>query len=62
MTTPKRKGDRRPQRTREALQQAFKEIIKEKGLASRGIWGLEKGFLAMNIQEITERVLIALGH
>ncbi len=61
MTTPKRNVDRRIQRTRQVLQQAFKEIVHEKGLAATGIWGIEKGFLAMSIQDITERANVNRG-
>lgn len=39
MATTKRNEDRRIQRTRQALQQAFKECVHEKGLATTGIWG-----------------------
>ncbi len=61
MTTPKRNVDRRIQRTRQVLQQAFKEIVQEKGLAATGIWGIEKGLLAMSIQDITERANLNRG-
>jgi AcrR family transcriptional regulator len=61
MMTPKRNADRRIQRTRQVLQQAFKEIIQEKGLVARGIWGMEKGLVAMSIQEITERANVNRG-
>jgi len=61
MATPKRNVDRRIQRTRRVLQQAFKEIIHEKGLAATGIWGIEKGLLVMSIQEITERANVNRG-
>ncbi|GHO93795.1 TetR family transcriptional regulator [Reticulibacter mediterranei] len=61
MATPKRNVDRRIQRTRQVLQQAFKEIVHEKGEAVIGIWGIEKGFLAMSIQEITERANVNRG-
>src|SRR5260370_7796052 len=55
MTTPKRNVDRRIQRTRQVLQQAFKEIVQEKGGAGAGNWGGEKGLVAMSMQDITER-------
>ncbi len=42
MATPKRNVDRRIQRTRQVLQQAFKEIVHEKGLAATGIWVLKR--------------------
>ncbi len=61
MTTPKQHRDRRVQRTRQGLQRAFKEIVKEKGLAATGIRGIEKGFLAMSIQDITERANVNRG-
>lgn len=61
MMTPKRNVDRRIQRTRQVLQQAFKEIIGEKGEVVKGIWGIEKGFLAMSIQDITERANVNRG-
>jgi AcrR family transcriptional regulator len=61
MTTPKRKVDRRTQRTRQVLQQAFKEIVREKGEAVTGIWGVEKGLLAMSIQDLTERANVNRG-
>ena len=61
MTTPKRNVDRRIQRTRQVLQQAFKEIIYEKSKAVTGIGGLEKSFLAMSIQDITERANVNRG-
>jgi hypothetical protein len=41
MAAPKRKVDRRIQRTRQVLQQAFKEIVHEKGEAVMGIWGID---------------------
>ncbi len=61
MTNRKRREDRRIKRTRQVLQQAFKEIVHEKGLAATGIWGIEKGFLAMSIQDITERANVNRG-
>jgi AcrR family transcriptional regulator len=61
LTTPKKKVDRRIQRTRQMLQQAFKEIVHEKGEAVTGIWGVEKGLLAMSIQDITERANVNRG-
>ncbi|WP_201366733.1 TetR/AcrR family transcriptional regulator [Dictyobacter formicarum] len=61
MTTQKRSEDRRIQRTRQGLQQAFKEIVQEKGPAARGIGSIEKGFLAMSIQDITERANVNRG-
>src|SRR5215469_18440326 len=61
MTTPKKNVDRRIQRTRQVLQQAFKEIIHEKGLVATGIWGVERGLQAMSIQDITERANVNRG-
>ncbi len=61
MTTLKRKEDRRIQRTRQMLQQAFKEITREKNESVMGIWGAEKGLQAMSIQEITERANVNRG-
>lgn len=59
--TQKRNVDRRIQRTRQVLQQAFREIIQEKSSMARGIWGMEKGLVAMSIQEITERANVNRG-
>lgn len=61
MATPKRQADRRIQRTRHVLQQAFKEVMQEKGFAATGVWGMERGFEAMNIQDITERANVNRG-
>ncbi len=61
MTTPKRRVDRRIQRAHQVLQQAFKDVVQEKGLTSTGIRGIEKGFLAMSIQDITERANVNRG-
>jgi AcrR family transcriptional regulator len=49
MTTPKRRADRRTQRTRQVLQQAFKDIVQA------------KGFAATSIQEIAERANVNRG-
>ncbi len=61
MTSPKKKVDRRIQRTHLLLQQAFKEVIHEKNEGVTGIWGAEKGLLAMSIQDITERANVNRG-
>ena len=61
MSSQKRREDRRIQRTRQACQQAFKEVMHEKGQAAAGIWGTEKGFLTMSIQDITERANVNRG-
>ncbi|GLV60396.1 hypothetical protein KDH_72160 [Dictyobacter sp. S3.2.2.5] len=57
----KRSEDRRIQRTRQGIQQAFKEIAHERGVAARGIGSLEKSFLSMSIQDITERANVNRG-
>ena len=49
MATPERRGDRRMQRTRQMLQQAFIEVAHEKGI------------VATTIQEITERADVNRG-
>jgi AcrR family transcriptional regulator len=49
MVTPKRCVDRRIQRTRQVLQQAFMEVVQE------------KGFAATRIQDITERANVNRG-
>lgn len=61
MATPKRQTDRRVQRTRQILQQAFKEVMQEKGMTDAGVWGMERGFEAMSIQDITERANVNRG-
>lgn len=49
MTTTKKRVDRRVERTRQLLQQAFREVV------------LEKGFAATSIQDITERANVNRG-
>jgi len=49
MATPKKHEDRRIQRTRQVLRQAFIEVM------------LEKGFAATSIQDITERANVNRG-
>lgn len=49
MTTPKLRMDRRTQRTRQVLQQAFRELVQV------------KGFTATSIREITERANVNRG-
>src|SRR5690242_12357089 len=49
MATPSKNVDRRAQRTRQVLEQAFLNILQEKGLT------------AMSIQELTERANIHRG-
>lgn len=61
MATQKRHVDRRVQRTREVLQQAFKDVIREKGHTTTGIRGTEKGFLTLSVQDVTERANVNRG-
>jgi len=61
MTTPKRREDRRIQRTRQVLQQAFVEVVREKGEALRSLREIEKCFAATSIQEITTRANVNRG-
>src|SRR6266700_6066522 len=61
MTIRKRREDRRIQRTRQVLQQAFVEVVREKGLATTSIREIEKCFAATSIQEITERANVNRG-
>jgi AcrR family transcriptional regulator len=61
MANQKRREDRRIQRTRQVLQQAFVEVVREKGLAVTSIRGIEKCFAATSIQEITERANVNRG-
>src|SRR4051812_40504549 len=49
MATPPRTGDRRVQRTRQLLRQAFIEVAQEKGL------------MAVSIQDITEQANVNRG-
>ena len=49
MATPKKRVDRRVQRTRQVLQQAFRDVV------------TEKGFAATSIQDITERANVNRG-
>lgn len=49
MATTKKRVDRRVERTRQVLQQAFKEVVQE------------KGFAATSIQDITERANVNRG-
>src|SRR5258708_37770988 len=55
MVTQKRREDRRIQRTRQLLQQAFVDVVREKGQAPTSLREMEKGFAATSIQEITAR-------
>ncbi|GCE27542.1 hypothetical protein KDA_30260 [Dictyobacter alpinus] len=61
MATRKRQEDRRIQRTRQVLQQAFVEVVREKGEALSSLREIEKRFVAMSIQEITERANVNRG-
>lgn len=61
MATHKRQEDRRIQRTRQALQQAFVDVVREKGAAHRGLRDMEKSFAATSIQEITTRANVNRG-
>lgn len=61
MEARKRREDRRIQRTREALQKAFVEVVQEKGLAVRSIREVERCFAMTSIQEITERANVNRG-
>lgn len=61
MATQERPEDRRIQRTRQVLQQALVDVIREKGRAHHGLRAMEKGFAATRIREITERANINRG-
>jgi AcrR family transcriptional regulator len=61
MATPKRREDRRIQRTRQVLQQAFVEVVREKSEALRSLREIEKCFVATSIQEITARANVNRG-
>jgi AcrR family transcriptional regulator len=61
MATQKRREDRRIQRTRQVLQQAFVEVVREKGEAMRSMRELEKCFATTSVQEITERANVNRG-
>ncbi len=61
MATQKRREDRRIQRTRQMLQQAFVDVVQEKGHALTSLREIEKCFAATSIQEITERANVNRG-
>lgn len=61
MTTPRKNVDRRIQRTRQLLQQALKEIVYERGRLETGVWGIERCFQSISIQDITERANVNRG-
>ena len=53
MANQKRREDRRIQRTRQMLQQAFVDVVREKSEALRSLWEMEKGFAATASIKIT---------
>src|SRR5258708_19121354 len=61
MASQKRREDRRIQRTRQALQQAFVDVVREKAEPLRILPAMEKGFAATSIQEITARANVNRG-
>ena len=61
MVTPKRHEDRRIQRTRQLLQRAFVDVVREKSLATTSLREIEKSFAATSIQEITARANVNRG-
>jgi AcrR family transcriptional regulator len=61
MANQKRREDRRIQRTRQVLQQAFVDVVREKGEALRSLPEIEKCFAATSIQEITARANVNRG-
>lgn len=61
MATQKKREDRRIRRTRQALQQAFVEVVREKGHARKNIREIEKCFEATSIQEIAARANVNRG-
>lgn len=61
MATQKRREDRRIQRTRQLLQQAFVDVVREKGKAITSLREMEKCFAATSIQEITARANVNRG-
>jgi AcrR family transcriptional regulator len=61
MANQKRREDRRIQRTRQVLQQAFVDVMREKGEALRSLPEIEKCFAATSIQEITARANVNRG-
>ncbi|SRR6266700_2035228 len=61
MVSRKRREDRRIQRTRQMLQQAFVDVMREKGKALTSIREIEKCFAATSIQEITMRANVNRG-
>lgn len=61
MASQKRHEDRRIQRTRQVLQQAFVDVMREKGRAPGNLWEMEKRFATTSIQEITARANVNRG-
>jgi AcrR family transcriptional regulator len=61
MAMQKRREDRRIQRTRQLLQQAFVDVVREKGKARTSFREIEKSLAATSIQEITERANVNRG-
>jgi len=61
MATQKRREDRRIQRTRQLLQQAFVDVVREKGKAQTSFREIEKRLAATSIQVITERANVNRG-
>ena len=61
MAIQKRREDRRIQRTRQVLQQAFVEVIREKGLVTTSFREIEKHFAATSVQEIADRANVNRG-
>jgi AcrR family transcriptional regulator len=61
MTDQQRREDRRIQRTRQVLQQALVEVVREKGEAFSSLPELEKCFATTSIQEITARADVNRG-
>ena len=61
MADQKRREDRRIQRTRQALQRAFVEVVREKGKILSSFREVERCFAATSIQEITARANVNRG-
>jgi AcrR family transcriptional regulator len=61
MVTQKRYKDRRIQRTRQLLQRAFVDVVREKSFATTSLREMEKSFAATSIQEITARANVNRG-
>jgi AcrR family transcriptional regulator len=61
MASQKRREDRRMQRTRQVLQRAFVDVVREKAEALRSLPEMEKGFAATSIQEITAQANVNRG-